>query len=54
MTIGTWLILAGFCLFYGGLGLWAVSRIFPGDHTVKRSSDPDQQRKGLGHEHARS
>ena len=45
MTIGTWVILTGLCLLYVGLGLWAVSHIFPGDRAT-RLNNPDQQQKG--------
>jgi hypothetical protein len=29
MAISSWLVLAGVCLLYVALGLWAVSQIFP-------------------------
>lgn len=40
MAMSTWLALAGICLLYVGLGLWAVSQIFPSDRAT--TPDPTQ------------
>lgn len=41
MLISTSLVLAGVSLVYLGLGVWAVSQIFPSDRTAGRGSHHD-------------
>ena len=43
MAMSAWLALAGACLFYVALGLWAVSQIFPTGRATLTGSGPDQQ-----------
>jgi hypothetical protein len=45
MAISAWLILAGVCLLYVAIGLWAVSRIFPCDQATTPGSHPDHQQE---------
>ncbi len=45
MAMSAWLTLAGVCLLYVALGLWAVSKIFPCDRVTTPGSDPDQQQE---------
>ena len=56
MAISTWLALAGICLIYVSLGLWAVSQIFPSDRAT--TPNPTQtstngRAKANEHQHAR-
>ena len=47
MAMSGWLVLAAICLIYVAFGLWAISRIFPGDRATTRTSDQrDQEREG--------
>ena len=45
MAISGWLVLAGACLTYVALGLWAISKIFPWNRTPTPGSDPEQQQE---------
>jgi len=45
MAMSGWLVLAGVCLLYIALGLWAVSQIFPSDRGTTPEPGPDQQQE---------
>ncbi|MEP7017971.1 MAG: hypothetical protein ABI899_08130 [Actinomycetota bacterium] len=48
MAISGWLVLVAICLIYVAIGLWAISKIFPGDRATTRNSEQmDQERVGL-------
>ncbi len=47
MAVSGWLVLAAICLIYVAIGLWAMSKIFPGDRATTRTSEQkDQEREG--------
>jgi hypothetical protein len=45
MAMSAWVVLAGLCLFYFAVGLWAVSKIFPSDRATTPVSKPSRQPK---------
>ena len=40
MALGAWLVLAGVCLLYVALGVWAVAQIFPADRSGTHPPGP--------------